>query len=141
MTPSKSTNPLLEIHFRIPFDQIRAEHVEPAVEELLRDARQELSQLNSDPRPRTFANTMDRLDHLTERLEYAMQVTRNLEAVVTTPELRAAYNAAQPQVSEFYSSLPLNEPLWRAVQAYSRTEEAKNLTGVRKRFLEKTMDN
>src|SRR3984893_16808721 len=141
MTPSKSTNPLLEIHFRIPFDQIRAEHVEPAVEEFLRDARQELTQLTSDPTPRTFANTMDRLDHLTERLEYAMQVTRNLEAVATTPELRAAYNAAQPQVSEFYSSLPLNDALWHAVQAYSQTPEATQLTGVRKRFLEKTVDN
>jgi oligopeptidase A len=141
MTPSKSPNPLLAIQFQIPFDQIRAEHVEPAVEELLRDARQELTQLTSDPTPRTFANTMDRLDHLTERLEYAMQVTRNLEAVATTPELRAAYNAAQPQVSEFYSSLPLNDALWQAVQAYSHTEEARNLTGVRKRFLEKTMDN
>ncbi len=40
---------------------------------------------------------MQRLDHLTERLEYAMQIVRNLEAVATTPELRAAYNAAQPQ--------------------------------------------
>src|ERR1700745_287271 len=120
MTPSKSTNPLLEIQFQIPFDHICVEHVEPAVEELLRDARQELTQLTSDPGPRTFANTMDRLDHLTERLEYAMQVTRNLEAVATTPELRSAYNAVQPQVSEFYSSLPLNEPLWHAVQTYSR---------------------
>src|SRR5579864_4321783 len=141
MTPSKSTNPLLEIQFQIPFDQIRAEHVEPAVEELLRDARRRLAELTSDPGPRTFVNTMDRLDHLTERLEYAMQVTRNLEAVATTPELRAAYNAAQPQVSEFYSSLPLNDALWRAVQAYSQTEEASHLTGVRKRFLEKTIDN
>src|SRR6202049_145522 len=141
MTPSKSTNPLLAIQFQIPFDLIRAEHVEPAVQELLRDARQELTQLTSEPGPRTFANTMDRLDHLTERLEYAMQVIRNLEAVATTPELRAAYNAAQPQVSEFYLSLPLNDALWRAVQAYSQTEEARNLGGVRKRFLEKTIDN
>ena len=115
--------------------------MEPAVEELLRDARAELDRLTSEPGPRTFANTMQRLDHLTERLDYAMQIVRHLEAVVTTPELRAAYNAVQPKVSEFYSSLPLNEALWQAVLTYSRTEEARNLTGVRKRFLEKTMDN
>jgi oligopeptidase A len=53
-----------------------------------------------------------------------MQIVRHLEAVVTTPELRAAYNAVQPKVSEFYSSLPLNEALWQAVLTYSRTEEA-----------------
>lgn len=134
-------NPLLTIRFQIPFDEIRAEHVEPAVTELLRDAREQLDRVTSDPSPRTFANTMERLDHLTERLDYAMQVIRNLEAVATTPELRAAYSAAQPLVSEFYSSLPLNEALWQAVQAYSRTEEAHGLTGVRKRYLEKTIDN
>ncbi len=107
----------------------------------MRDARERLDQLTSNPAPRAFANTMDRLDHLTDRLEFAMQMTRNLEAVATTPELRAAYNVAQPQVSEFFSSLPLNDALWRAVQAYARTAEARNLTGVRKRFLEKTIDN
>ncbi len=141
MTSPTISNPLLKIKFEIPFDQIRAENVEPAIAELLVDTRAELDRLTSEPGPRTFANTMQRLDHLTERLEYAMQIVRNLESVATTPELRAAYNAVQPQVSEFYSSLPLNETLWRAVQSYSQTDEGRNLAGIRKRFLEKTMDN
>jgi oligopeptidase A len=141
MTSPTISNPLLQIQFEIPFDQIRAENVEPAIAELLADARAELDRLTSEPGPRTFANTMQRLDHLTERLEYAMQIVRNLESVATTPELRAAYNAVQPQASEFYSSLPLNEALWHAVQNYSQTDEGRNLEGIRKRFLEKTMDN
>jgi oligopeptidase A len=141
MTSTTTANPLLQIQFQIPFDQIRADNVEPAIEELLQDARQQLSLLTSESGERTFANTLQRLDHLTERLDYAMQIVRHLEAVVTTPELRAAYNAVQPKVSEFYSSLPLNEALWQAVLSYSRSAEARALTGVRKRFLEKTMDN
>jgi oligopeptidase A len=141
MTSSTIANPLLQIQFQIPFDQIRAENVEPAITELLTDTRAQLDQLTSEPAPRTFANTMQRLDHLTERLEYAMQIIRNLEAVATTPELRTAYNAVQPQVSAFYSSLPLNEALWGAVRGYSQTDEGQHLAGVRKRFLEKTMDN
>lgn len=141
MTPTTVANPLLQIQFRIPFDQIRAENVEPAIDELLRDARQELEGLTSEPAARTFANTLHRLDQLTERLDYAMQIVRHLEAVATTPELRAAYNAVQPKVSEFYSSLPLNEALWQAVLSYSRSEEARGLTGARKRFLKKTLDN
>src|SRR5580658_6278112 len=141
MTSLTVANPLLQIQFQIPFNQIHAEHVEPAIAGLLADTRAELDRLTSEPGPRTFANTMQRLDHLTEGLEYAMQIVRNLEAVATTPELRAAYNAVQPQVSEFYSSLPLNAALWRAVQGYAQTDEGRNLSGVRKRFLEKTMDN
>ena len=141
MTVPTTQNPLLRITFEIPFDQIRAEHVEPAIAELLTDARERLDQIAAQPAPRTFANTMELLDGLTERLDYAIGIVRHLEAVSTTPELRAAYNAAQPQVSAFYSSLPLNEPLWRAVQAYAQTDEAKSLTGARKRFLEKTIDS
>ncbi len=109
--------------------------------ELLNDARAQLDGLTSDSGPRTFSNTMEPLDALTERLDYAVGIARHLEAVATTPELRAAYNAVQPLVSAFYSSLPLNESLWQAVQTYSKTEEPKSLSGARKRFLEKTIDN
>jgi oligopeptidase A len=135
MLPVNGSNPLLQIRFQIPFDQIRAEQVEPAVAELLQDARAQLDKITSETAPRTFANKLG------ERLDYAVGIVRHLEGVATTPELRAAYNAVQPPVSEFYSSLPLNESLWRAVQTYSQTEEAKNLSGTRKRFLEKTVDN
>ena len=109
--------------------------------ELLRDARERLDEITSESAPRSFVNTMDALDGLTQRLDYAMGITRHLEAVSTTLELRAAYNAVQPEVSAFYSSLPLNEPLWKTVQAYAATEEAGKLAGARKRFLEKTIDN
>src|SRR3984893_4424658 len=109
MQPIAGSNPLLHIEFQIPFDKIRAEHVEPAVGELLRDARRQLDQITTEAEPRTFANTMERLDRLGERLDYAVGITRHLEAVATTPELRAAYNAVQPPVSQFYSSLPLNQ--------------------------------
>ncbi len=141
MNPSIPVNPLLQIQFQIPFDQIRAEHVEPAVAELLREARQRLDRITSETAPRSFANTMIALDDLTEHLDYAMGITRHLEAVSTTPELRAAYNAVQPEVSAFYSSLPLNEALWKTVQTYAGTEEAGTLSGARQRFLEKTIDN
>jgi len=115
--------------------------VQPAVAGLLRDAQERLDTLTAVGEPRTFANTMDPLDQLTERLDFAMGIARHLEAVATTPELRAAYNVVQPEVTAFYSSLPLNEALWQAVRGYAATEDARHLTGTRKRFLEKTIDN
>jgi oligopeptidase A len=141
MSPNQESNPLLEIQYRIPFDRIRAAHVEPAVEELLRDAREKLDKLADDAGPRTFENTMLAYEAITERLEYAMSVIRHLESVATYPELRAAYNAVQPAVSEFQSNILLHEGLWKAIQRYGATEEAKNLSGTRRRFLEKTIDD
>src|SRR5437879_13013910 len=141
MSPNQQSNPLVEIQFRIPFDRIRAQHVEPAVEELLRDARAKLETLAGDPAPRTFANTMYAYEAITERLEYGMSVVRHLESVATYPELRAAYNAVQPAVSGFHTSVLLHEGLWKALRSYSETAEAKSLTGTRRRFLDKTLDD
>jgi oligopeptidase A len=141
MSEPTAANPLLHFEFRIPFDQIKAEHIEPAIAELLADARNRLNALIEDPAPRTFENTMRALDELTERLEYAMGIVRHLEGVVTTPELRAAHNAVQPEVSAFYSSLPLNEKLWQVIQSYAKTDEAKGLKGTHQRFLKKTVDS
>jgi oligopeptidase A len=78
---------------------------------------------------------------MTEGLDYAMAVVRHLESVATTPALRAAYNAVQPKVSAFYSSIPLNEGLWKAIQRYASTDEARQLAGTMKRFLTKTIDS
>src|SRR5437879_887402 len=126
-------NPLLEISFRVPFDKIEAAHVEPAIEELLADAAQRLDQTIASDRP------LHALDVLTERLDYAMNVVRHLGSVATTPPLRAAFNAVQPKVSAFYSSLPLNEGLWKGIQRYATTDEARALTGAVRRYLTKTI--
>ena len=116
-------NPLLNISFRVPFDQIQASQVEPAIDELLADANRRLGETIASPDP------LHALDTMTERLEYAMNVVRHLESVATTPELRAAFNAVQPKVSVFYSSLPLNEDLWKAIKRYAATAEGEVADG------------
>ncbi|HEX3878228.1 MAG TPA: M3 family metallopeptidase [Bryobacteraceae bacterium] len=138
---SADTNPLIEPCFRIPFDRIRAEHVEPAINQLLSGARARLDSLAALSGPRTFANTMTALDDLTEPLDYAMSVVRHLESVATYPEMRAAVNAVQPPVSAFYSGIPLNEGLWKGLKTFASTEEGGHLTGARKRFLVKTVNS
>ena len=128
-------NPLLNISFRIPFDQIQASDVEPAIDELLADARARLEQTVTSPEP------LHALDVLTERLDTAVGVVRHLESVATTPELRVAFNAVQPKISVFYSSLPLHEGLWTAIKRYATTAEAKSLQGAEHRYLTKTVDS
>ena len=127
-------NPLLEISFRIPFDKIQASDVEPAVDQLLAEAQQRLDATIASERP------LHALDDMSEKLDYAMSVIRHLESVATTPEFRAAFNAVQPKVSAFYSSLPLNEALWKSIKRYAASEEARGLHGTMKRYLTKTVD-
>ncbi|MGA2119085.1 MAG: M3 family metallopeptidase [Bryobacteraceae bacterium] len=134
-------NPLRAIPFRIPFDRIRAGDVQPAVTRLLEEARARLAALACASGERTYANTLDALDTLTEPLDLAMSVVRHLEAVATHPELRAAHNAVEPEVSAFYAGIPLDAGLWTALKAYAATPGAAALTGERHRFLTKTLDS
>ena len=139
MHRSSDANPLLGVQFRVPFDRIKAEHVEPATTELLREARARLADIAAVPAPRTFANTMRALDELTEPLDFAMAVVRHLESVATYPELRTAFNAAQPAVSAFYTGIPLDAGLWQAVKTFAATPEAAALEGEGRRYLTKTV--
>ncbi len=134
-------NPLLSIAFFVPFDKVRAEHVEPGVAKLLAEATQRIESIVADSAPRTYANTMLALEKATENLDYALSVVRHLEAVATSPELRAAWNAVEPETSAFYSRIPLNAGLWNQLKAYAATGEAKSLAGARLRFLTKTLDS
>lgn len=132
-------NPLLSLADPIPFDRIRGEHVEPAVKALLDEARGRLDALAAPAAPRTYDNTLGALEAVTERLDLAMAVISHLESVATTPEIRAAYAAVQPDVSAFSSSIILSEGVWTALKAFAETGEARALTGARKRFLDKTL--
>src|ERR1017187_9778110 len=69
-----------------------------------------------------------------------MSVVRHLEAAATYPELRAAFNAVQPEVSAFYSGIPLAAGLWQPIQPFAPTPEAQVAGRVRHRFLEKTIE-
>ena len=128
-------NPLTEIQFKVPFDQVKATDVEPAVDELLADANRRVETAVADPNP------LKAIDIMTERLDYALSVVRHIESVATTPAFRAAFNAVQPKASAFYSSIPLNEGLWKAIKAYAGTEEGRSLKGTYHRFLTKTIDS
>jgi oligopeptidase A len=133
-------NPLLSIPFAIPFDQIRAEHVESGIRQLIAEARERIDKIANYSGPRTYESTMYALDHATEPLDVAFGVVRHLESVATYPALREAHNNVQADASEFYSSIRLHDGLWRALKDYAATDEAKSLTGVHARHLKKTME-
>jgi len=139
MNPEAKDNPLLTERFPIQFDSIKAEHVEPAVHLLIEQMKCRIQDLAKSEVPRTYRNILLALDQATEPLDIAMAVVRHLESVVTTPELRAAYNAVQEPVSVFYTSIPLNADLWAAVKVVDESGEKEKLAPVHKRFLQKTV--
>ncbi len=134
-------NPLLHIDPSIPFDRIEADHIEPAIEVLITRAKGAIAAIVAAPGPRTYANTLGALEDATEPLEFAITIVGHLESVISSDPLRAAYNAVQPAVAQFYASIPLDAGLWRALQEFAATDEAAALDPARRRLLDKTLDD
>jgi oligopeptidase A len=110
-------NPLLQFDTHPLFDQVRPEHVAPAVDRLLAQAEAALetvTQANFAPHWATIAAV---LDVATEQLGRAWGAVSHLNAVADTPELRAAYNAALPRITEFFTRLGADERLYAKYKA------------------------
>ncbi len=114
---SGMSNPLLDFQDLPPFDQVRPADVGPAMDELLAQADQALEAVTAADFPARWEDIARVLDVATERLGRAWGVVGHLNAVADTPELRAAYNAALPRVTEFWTRLGSDERLYAKYKA------------------------
>ena len=111
------TNPLLDFSDLPLFDQIQPEHVGPAMDELLGKSEAALTQVTAPEFPAQWSDISRVLDVATEDLGRAWGAVSHLNGVADTPELRAAYNAALPSVTEFSARLGADERLYAKYKA------------------------
>ena len=110
-------NPLLDFTDLPLFDQVRPEHVGPAIDQLLAESEAALTAAVAPDLPADWTTLSRTLDVATEKLGRAWGVVGHLNAVMDTPELRAAYNAALPKVTEFWTNLGSDERLYAKYKA------------------------
>ncbi|MDP3702319.1 MAG: M3 family metallopeptidase [Hylemonella sp.] len=106
------SNPLLDFSDLPLFDQIRPEHVAPAMVALLQDSDAALERVTAPDFPADWGAIARDLDVATEKLGRAWGAVSHLNNVADTPELRAAYNEALPRVTEFWTRLGADERLY-----------------------------
>jgi oligopeptidase A len=109
--------PLLSFDDLPLFDQIRPEHVAPAIDHLLTQANVALETVTTPEFPARWGNIASVLDVATEKLGRAWGAVSHLNSVADTPELRAAYNEALPKVTEFYTRLGADQRLYAKYKA------------------------
>jgi len=134
-----TSNPLLDFSGLPRFDLIRPEHVTPAIEQLIADARGVVEQLEAPAGQVSWDNFVVPLEEATERLGRAWGVVNHLNHVMDTPELRATYNENQPKVTEFWTELGQNEALFGKYKQLHASPEFVNLTPARKRIVENAL--
>jgi len=134
-------HPFLDRSFHIRWSRLVPEAIEPDIREALGRAQRRIDALcaDFDPSELTFENTLLELERATEDLSMGWGRVGHLDSVRNSDSLRAAHNAMLPEVTQFFSRIPLNSALWRRIKAYADSADAETLRGVRKRFLEETV--
>lgn len=131
------SNPLLQDFDLPPYSTIRPEHVEPAVDQILADNRAAIAELleRQDGTP-TWQGLVLALDELGERLGRAWSPVSHLNAVCNNAELRAAYEACLPKLSEYWTELGQNRELFQVYEALASGPEAAGFEVAQKTILE-----
>lgn len=111
------SNALLDFSDLPHFDRITPPDVAPAMDVLLDRASQALETVTAPDFPARWEAIAKVLDVATEQLGSAWGAISHLNSVADTPELRAAYNAALPRVTEFWTRLGADERLYAKYKA------------------------
>ena len=133
------SNPLLAAEGLPAFDQIRPEHVGPAMDELLKAADEALEKAVDPEVVPDYDALSAVLDVASERLRIAWGHVGHLNAVADTPELRAAYTAALPRVTELFTRHASDERLYAKYKALASAPAAGLLSPPRRKALSNAM--
>lgn len=130
-----TTNPLLSCDSLPPFSEIQAGHIEAAVDSVLADNRSTIAGLVQRS-PSTWNDFIEPLETLEERLHRTWSPCAHLNAVMNAPDIRKAYNACLPKLSEYNTSLGQNQALQRGYQALQSSPAWTSYSAAQQKLVE-----
>jgi oligopeptidase A len=129
-------NPLLHFSGLPKFNEVKAEHVSPAVDYLLNEARATVSALASSENAVSWDSFAEKLEDMEEKLSRAWSQVGHMNAVVNSPELREAYNDNLSKLTDFYADLGQDERLYAKFRALRASSEFNSFTPAQKKIIE-----
>ena len=114
-----SDNVLLHLSEEPRFDQIKTEDIKPALQTAIAEAREQIAAIKAQTHT-NWANTVEKLTDITERVGRIWSVVSHLNSVVDTPELRAVYNELMPEITIFFTEIGQD------IELYNRFKIIKN---------------
>ena len=130
-------NPLLDLNGLPSFSRIRPEHVEAAIDTLLAEGREQTRALLDSKAPFSWDNLVEPLEQLDDRLGRAWSPVSHMNSVVNSDELREAYNACLPKLSEYATEMGQNEQLFAAYKSIAEGNE--DLDQAQRKLLENVL--
>ena len=133
------SNPLLSINGLPPFSKIKAEHVEPAIDALLAESRQKVTDLLKATSDYNWDNLVKPIEDIDERLSRSWSPVSHMNSVVNSDELREAYNACLPKLSEYGTEMGQNAELFAAYQYVHNRDDFKQLDTAQQKIIENAL--
>ncbi|MDP2231890.1 M3 family metallopeptidase [Methylotenera sp.] len=133
---SLQNNPLLHFSGLPKFEEIKAEHVSPAIDCLLAEARATIEALAQSESEVTWDNFAAKLEDMEEKLSRAWSQVGHMNGVVNSPELREAYNENLSKLTDFYADLGQDERLYAKFRTLRAGTEFNTLTASQKKIVE-----
>ena len=132
------TNPLLQMDDLPPFHAIRPEHVEPAVDAVLAHNRAEVARLLAQD-GYSWGTLVAPLEALDDRLSRIWSPVSHMNAVVNNPQLREAYEACLPKLSDYATEMGQNEQLYQAFESIRNGAEYATLNTAQQKVIDNTL--
>jgi oligopeptidase A len=129
-------NPLLDFSGLPRFAEIKPEHVASAIEQLLAENRALIARLLENDAQPNWQDFIVPMENANERLARAWGPVGHLNAVMNSPELREAYNATLPKITQYYAELGQNLALFKKFKALRNSPEFDGLSAARKKIIE-----
>ncbi len=139
MTNTLPDNPLLDFSGLPRFADFKPEWVEPALDQLLAEARAALEAVCAANIPTSWGSIVSPLEAATERLSRAWGIVGHLNAVADSPELRDVYNGQLPRVTQFWTELGQDTRLHERYKALRASAEFQSLTAAQQRIIENAL--
>jgi len=132
------SNPLL-VDAQLPlFSRIKPEHVVPAIDQLLADARQTVADC-LQASEYTWENLVEPIQIAEDRLSRAWSPVGHMNSVVNNDELREAYNACLPKLSDYATEMGQNEALFKAYQALAASPAYADYDKAQRKIIENSL--
>ena len=130
-------NPLLQLFDFAPFSKIKEAHFIPAIENGIKNAKKEITQIVENPQAPTFENTIEALEYSGELLGRVTSIFFNLNSAETNDEIQKIAQEISPILSEFRNDITLNQELFQKVKTVFDNREQFDLDGEQNELLKK----
>ncbi|UTU48928.1 oligopeptidase A [Mergibacter septicus] len=121
------SNPLLQFDTLPQFSKIEPQHIQPAIQQLIEECRNTTEQLLQQPQF-TWDNFCRPFAEVNDKLARAWSPVGHLNAVKNSPELREAYQACLPLLSEYSTWLGQHKGLYQAYLQLKQSDEFATLS-------------